>query len=106
MSKTTKTRDAVSILNKHFGDDADRRAELDQIKQDMAVGAMIYQARKTAGLTQTELAQRVGTTQSVISDLEDAEYTNHSLRMLHRVAAALGLAVQVRFVEPQALEQA
>ncbi len=41
------------------------------------------QTDKTAdavGLTQAQLAERVGTTQSVISDLEDAEYEGHSIR--------------------------
>lgn len=94
----TKTRDAVSILNQHFGDGPERRAELEQIRQDMAIGQQIYDARKAAGLTQTELAERIGTTQSVVSDLEDAEYQGHSMPMLRRVAAALDLSVQVNFV--------
>ena len=42
--------------------------------------------REGAGLTQTELAKKVGTTQSVIARLEDSEYTGHSLTMLARVA--------------------
>lgn len=96
--KAKKTADAATILNRHFGNDPDRRARIDQIKQDMAVGQQIYAARTAAGLTQAELANRVDTTQSVISDLEDAEYEGHSLSMLRRIAAAVGLSVQVSFV--------
>ena len=44
-----------------------------------------------------ELA-RVGTTASVICRLEDADYDGHSLAMLRRIAGALGLRVEVRFV--------
>lgn len=96
--KDNQTSDAVAILNRHFGDGPERRAEIDQMKQDLAIGSQIYQARKAAGLTQAELAERVGTTQSIISDLEDAEYQGHSMAMLRRIAAALDLTVQVSFI--------
>jgi predicted transcriptional regulator len=44
------------------------------------------------------LARRVGTTQSVISRLEDAGYEGHSLAMLNRIAAAMERRVEIRFV--------
>lgn len=106
MIKKTKTRDATKILNRQFGNDADRRAEIDQIKADMEVGTLIYNARKAAGLTQQQLAQRVGTTQSVISDLESADYEGHSMPMLRRIAAALGMSVQVNFTKAPMSEHA
>jgi transcriptional regulator with XRE-family HTH domain len=40
----------------------------------------------------------VGTTQSVISRLESAEYESHSLTMLQRIATALKQDLEVRFV--------
>lgn len=51
--------------------------------------------RKRAGLSQKELAQRVGTSQQQISRLESASYKGHSLSMLHRVASVLGGEVHV-----------
>ncbi|MCH8047287.1 MAG: XRE family transcriptional regulator [Planctomycetes bacterium] len=59
---------------------------------------MIYDARTAAQLTQSQLAEKVGTTQSVISQLEDADYEGHSLSMLRRVAAALDQRIEIRFV--------
>ena len=47
---------------------------------------LVREMREDAGLTQTKLARKVGTTQSVIARLEDAEYTGHSLTMLERIA--------------------
>jgi transcriptional regulator with XRE-family HTH domain len=52
--------------------------------------------REDAGLTQTELARKIGTTQSVIARLEDAEYAGHSLAMLERIARACGIALKLR----------
>ena len=49
-------------------------------------------------LTQKQLAELVGTTQSVIARLEDADYEGHSLSMLQRIAAAVNKRLEVRFV--------
>ena len=49
----------------------------------------IYELRTEARLTQGQLAELAGTTQSVISRLEDEDYEGHSLTMLNRIAAVL-----------------
>jgi transcriptional regulator with XRE-family HTH domain len=59
---------------------------------------MIYDARVKAGLTQKELASMLGIKQSVIAQLEDADYEGHSLSMLQRIAVALDKRLEVRFV--------
>lgn len=51
--------------------------------------------RKEAGLSQKELAKRVGTSQQQISRLESPSYEGHSLSMIRRVAEALGATVRV-----------
>ena len=51
--------------------------------------------REQAGLTQSQLARRVGTSQQQISRLESPSYEGHSLSMLRRVASALGTQVHV-----------
>ena len=51
---------------------------------------LIRRAREEAGLTQAQLAAKVGTTQSVISRLEDADYAGHTLGTLQRILSALG----------------
>ncbi len=50
------------------------------------------------GLSQKQLAKLVGTTQSVISRLEDADYSGHSLQMLNRIASVLHYKVEVRLI--------
>lgn len=50
-------------------------------------------------MTQSELADRIGTTQSVISRLESDDYEGHSLSMLYRIAAALDRRIVVSAME-------
>ena len=58
----------------------------------------IYDLRTKAGLTQRQLAKLVGTTASVIAQLEDADYEGHALAMLNRIAGALDKRVEIRLV--------
>jgi transcriptional regulator with XRE-family HTH domain len=51
---------------------------------------------KEAGLSQKELAQKVGTTQQQISRLESPSYEGHSLSMLRRIASVLGATVHIQ----------
>ena len=96
MNKTRKTSNAVRILHRRFvGEDAPRKASLEQERVNAEVARTIYELREQAGLSQKELAERVDTTQSVISRLEDADYDGHSLSMLNRIAKALNQQVQV-----------
>jgi ribosome-binding protein aMBF1 (putative translation factor) len=97
MPKKTTT-DATKILADIAGNDPKRQQAYEEEFANRAVAQKIYQLRHTAGLSQAELAQRVGTTQSVISRLEDADYEGHSLAMLNRIAAAMERRVEIRFV--------
>lgn len=93
-------RNAVRILHERYvNGDPRREAALQSARLHADIAQMIYDARTTAGLTQARLATLAGTTQSVISRLEDADYEGHSVSILNRLACALGLEVQVRMVE-------
>jgi ribosome-binding protein aMBF1 (putative translation factor) len=94
----TKTSDAVEILEIKMGIDPGTDPQMLQIAEDNRVAQMIYDARQTAGMTQQELADMIGTTASVISQLENADYEGHSLSMLRRIAAALQMRFCVELV--------
>lgn len=111
MAKRRKlTTDAVQILRRRFEDSrSDRETDLkdgrcnreeepEEARADAEVARELYWLRITAGLTQRQLADLVGTTASVISRLEDEGYRGHSLSMLRSIAAAVGRRVQIRFV--------
>lgn len=98
MPKLKTTTDALKILAQMTGKDADLQRLFEEEVAGREVAHKIYQLRRQAGLSQAELARRVGTTQSVISRLEDADYEGHSLAMLNRIAAAVERRVEIRFV--------
>lgn len=104
MTKKEKTSNAVTILrDRYVKDDPQRKASVQAERVNTQVARMIYDLRNDAGFTQKELAQVVGTTQSVISRLEDADYEGHSLSMLNRIAEALKqkLSVVMTAKDPQ-----
>lgn len=96
-----KTKDASKIIDRMVGNDKALRELIAVETIGVRVARTIYDARIKAGLTQKQLAKFVGTTQSVIARLEDADYEGHSLNMLNRIAAALNKSVDIRFVAPR-----
>ena len=59
------------------------------------VALQLTSLREQAGLSQTQLARKLKTTQQQVSRLESPAYEGHSLSMLRRVAAALHARVRV-----------
>ena len=101
-----RASDAVKILDRMMGNNAKTRRMVEEARANAAVGQLIYDARTKAGLSQAQLAGLVGTSQSAIARLEDADYEGHSLTMLNRIAAALERRVEVRFVARPKLQAA
>jgi DNA-binding XRE family transcriptional regulator len=85
-------------FDRYIGTDPARIESYEEELVNAELARKVYDLRIEAGLTQEELAKMVGTTASVISRLEDAEYEGHSMAMLRRIATALGKRVEIRFV--------
>ena len=100
MPRTRRTTsDAVSILHRRYYEGRpERLTDLEEARAEDELARKVYELREQAGLTQKRLAELVGTTESVISRLEDSEYQGHSLMMLKRIAAAVNKRVEIRFV--------
>lgn len=78
----------------------DVRREYDRLTDEFAFLDEILKARAETGLSQAEVAVRIGTTQSAIARLESAG-SGHSpsITTLQRYASALGYKLQVRLVK-------
>jgi ribosome-binding protein aMBF1 (putative translation factor) len=70
------------------------RKEYDALGPEFAIAKAIIKKRLEQGLTQSELAKKIGTKQSAISRLESGNY-NPSIAFLGKVAKALSLNLVV-----------
>jgi len=105
--KTKKyTTSGVEILHDLFvRDDPEMKTLIQNEREKASVAEYIYQMRIREGLTQKQLAERIGTTPSVISRLEDANYEGHSMKMLNKIADALGCRINVEFRKEEPVKQ-
>ena len=72
----------------------------DDLAEEFAFLDEVLKARAETGLTQAEVAARVGTTQSAIARLESAEPKHSpSIATLQKYAKALGYKVEIRLVK-------
>jgi len=85
-------------LKSRRGDTDARRRGYRESKEAFELGARVRAERERLGLTQTELAERMDTTQPAIARLEAGGVTP-SLDTLRRAAEALGLKLVVEFRE-------
>jgi len=99
MARPSRHSSALKFIrNRHIGDEPAKRASLEKERLNAGIARQIFDLRTAADLTQRQLASLVGTTASVICQLEDSDYSGHSLSMLHRIAAALSSRIEFRFV--------
>ena len=66
------------------------RKGFEEESQKLAIGEQLARLRQEAGLTQAQVAKRIGTTASAISRYENAEYDRYELRTLQRIVRACG----------------
>jgi predicted transcriptional regulator len=76
------------------------RKAYDDLEDEFAFLNEVLKARVAAGLTQAQVAERVGTTQSAIARLESAASKHSpSIATLQRYARALGYRVEIKLVK-------
>ena len=73
------------------------KAEYDRLQPEFAVIRAMIDARVNKGLTQSVLAKKIGTKQSVISRLESGR-ANPSIAFLKKLAQALNTHLEIKFV--------
>jgi len=95
MKQTAKRGRHSEIVERRAPKSAIYRKTFERTLHQIDLALLLREMRENAGLTQIELAKKIGTTQSVIARIEDAQYTGHSLTMLERVAASCGVALKL-----------
>ena len=80
------------------------KSAYDDLAEDFSFLDQVLNARAESGLTQAEVAERIGTTQSAIARLESAAPRHSpSIATLQRYAHAIGYRVEIRLVKTRRL---
>jgi len=86
----------VKDLHKAWLKDPKYRAEYETLEEEFQLARTLIEARTRAGLSQTQLARRMKTSQSYIARLESGK-VRPSTDALERFAAATGSRLRIIF---------
>lgn len=86
----------LSKLSDEWFKDPEFVREYEALEEEFALATALIKARSDAGLTQEELAQRMGTTQSAVARLEGGK-SRPSTATLAKFAKATGTRLRVSF---------
>ncbi|MBO2525089.1 MAG: transcriptional regulator [Bacteroidetes bacterium] len=96
MKKNEVIYDVSAELEREFGPKGSESRKMAEDKAWEEYNAQIlFDARKNAGLTQQELADRIGVDKGYVSRIERGLITP-SVSTIYRIAAAMGLTVELR----------
>lgn len=86
----------ILAMHKKWMREPEYRRAYDALEEEYALAKAVIDARNHAGLTQVELARKMGTTQPVVARLESGR-TRPSMRTLERLAKATGSRLLIKF---------
>jgi len=98
-TKAGKPRVAGAVRRPAPGRGPDAFARYERTRTSIMVGSAVRAARRRAGVSQSELAERAGTSQPSIARLEKGQ-VSPTVITLDRIARALGTDLVIDF-EPQ-----
>ena len=86
----------VKDLHRGWMKDPKYKAEYDALDEEFQLAATLIQARTHAGLSQTQLARRMKTSQSYVARIESGQ-VKPSADALERFARATGFRLKISF---------
>jgi len=107
---TKKERSDITAGKKHYKEweaelfsDAEFRAIYEEESAKKELWLQLVEARQAAGLTQAEMAKRMGISQAQVSRIEKSGYDAYTLTTLRRYVAALGegFSLEVKVKRPE-----
>ena len=93
-----KSAAVQELYNELIAGDPSARGDFELDLINIHVAQLIHDMRTKAGLSQRELARKVGTSASAINRLESDEYKGHTIGMVQRIASALNRRIEIRAV--------
>lgn len=92
-----KNTDFAAVLRKKLAADPQLAAAVEDENFGADVAEKIFTARTERGMTQQELAERIGTSQSAVARMEDADCGSYTYKTLRKIADAFGVGLRVEF---------
>ena len=83
-------------MHEKWSSEPDYRAAYDKLESEFELARSLIEARTGAGLTQTQLAERMRTTQSVVARIESGR-VHLSTRTLEKFARGTGTRLRISF---------
>jgi len=78
--------------------DPEFREYYENEKMALAIAMQIVELRESLGLSQKELADRMGTSQQAISRLESGDYEGFTFKTLEKIAQATNTVLHIEFM--------
>lgn len=95
----TVATDALTIIDRrYFEGRPEMQKLLQEAEERLCIAEQIHRIREKEGLTQKELAEKAGTSRTVITRLEEPGYERHTISTLRKVARAMGYRLKIGFV--------
>lgn len=95
MNSKEQIRDYSSVLDAKYGKvGTSERAKFEEEAYSFYTGQLLKDARKQAHVTQAELAERIDSTKSYISRVENGDIIP-SVGMFYKLIHALGMRVEI-----------
>ena len=98
--KKNKIMTLDQFKDKHYGKlGTEKRDQLDEGYEDFKLGALIHEARLEKGMTQEELAEKIGSTKSYISKIENniKEVRFSTLKKIIEIGLGGHLQLSIKF---------
>ncbi len=93
-----KKDDLDKLTEKLLQQDPSLAGEFEKADRAWDIAFQIHDLRNKAGLTQKQLAELVGTKQSNIARIEDADYAGYTFKTLEKVTKALSAKLEIRII--------
>ena len=89
----------LNNLHQRLMKDPDYRKEYQKTQPFEELALKIVRYRCEAGLTQTQLARKIGTSQSTIARIESLEYGRMTMTTLNKIVEALNLELKIELLK-------
>ncbi len=86
------------LSDRYIGDDPVLVEALEEERWNNHIAQLVYDLRIQTGLSQKELADKAGIHESVVAQLEEADYDGNVMDMFRTIVTALDKKIEIRVV--------